>query len=51
MPYEYTVYDVYYPNDWYVLSTFDTLEEALEYKAKLDKKENYLKNYVVVISN
>lgn len=55
MIYEYSIYEVYYPNDWIQLGRFNTLEEALEYKLKLQEKakkeNNTMYDYVVVISD
>lgn len=55
MKYNYEVWEVYYPNDWTELAYFETLEEALEHKLKLQEKakeaNNTMYDYVVVISD
>lgn len=55
MKYNYEVYQVYYPDEWTELAYFETLEEALEYKSKLQErakqKGNTIYDYVVIISD
>lgn len=55
MIYQYSVYQVYYPDEWMQLSSYSTLEEALDYKTSLQEKakesNNTMYDYVVVISD